>query len=149
MCQNCQIFPLIDITSKLPAVMYCLSHFCCFCFRNEIKLKLLHETACGDATLLEIAKDVMPEIVSTTTRSGPPLTAPFLPATVRNRPRFAHMRGLREALRGHAHVPPRLHAEQQRPGRVRRAVELGGRGNRERRRRNTRFRDRTEDKQHR
>lgn len=42
--------------------MFCFSHFCCFCFRNKIKLKHLHEITC-DPPFETVASELIPELV--------------------------------------------------------------------------------------
>lgn len=60
--------------------MYCLSQFCCFCFRHNVKLKLLSKITYRSTTFHKIAKAVVPELVRIRARGIPGwfLIVPFV-----------------------------------------------------------------------
>lgn len=83
--------------------MYSLSEFCCFCLRNQAKLKPLNRTTCNDTTFLDVATAVIPEIVRTRNVWFVRFIRSFS-ATARDRSRRVDMRGVREARDGDVRV---------------------------------------------
>lgn len=95
-------------TSK--EIMYCLSRFCCFCFRAKLKLKSLHEISHDGTELLQIAQTVIPELVHafSSLRRAFYSLCPFL-AIFRTEPTLSPLQRLRNVRCENVFVPSNDH----------------------------------------